>query len=75
VAPLAEFGQPAARGRARWCPGASLAPKDSIGTDLIERGSPRWPTDGEEDSSGEAVIDGMDERRLERDYRSVSGRG
>jgi hypothetical protein len=47
-------------GGARWCRGASLAPKDSIGTGLTERGSPRWPTDSEEDSGEEAIVDNAD---------------
>jgi hypothetical protein len=64
-----------ARGQARWCRGASLAPKDSIGTSLTKRGSPRQPTDGEEDGSGEAVISGANERLPEQNLRSVSNRG
>jgi hypothetical protein len=63
------------RGRARWCCGASLAPEDSIGTNLIERGSTRCSTDGEEDSGGEAVSGGADERLPEWNIGLMSGKG
>jgi hypothetical protein len=72
---LADFGQPVARGRARWCRGDNLAPKDSIGTNLTYRGSPRHSTDGEEDDDREAIIGGVDERLSERILGSVSSRG
>jgi hypothetical protein len=34
-----------------------------------------WPTVGEEDGGGEAVIDDVEERLPEQNYRSVSSRG
>jgi hypothetical protein len=70
-----DSGQPVARSWARWCRGASLAPKDSIGAGLTSMGSPRRPTDGEEDSGREVVVGSADERVSERNLGLVSSRG
>jgi hypothetical protein len=40
----------------------------------MERGSPRWLTDGEEDDDGEAIVGSADERWPECDIGSVRRR-
>jgi hypothetical protein len=49
-------------------PGASPEPTDPIEIDWVERGSPRQPTDDEEDGSGEVVVGSADERWPEWDF-------
>jgi hypothetical protein len=70
-----DSGQSAMSGRGGRCWGASPEPTEPIETDWVERGSPMWPTDGEEDDGGESDIGGVNEKWPEWDFRSVSSRG